>query len=105
MGFGEKWFWATYIRGENPVVAFFVGLIKGIWIPIVVSAIFCLLTDPQFKSHSLNHFSVTAYVSYYCFFWKTVISVCWQYTFGYIGYAWNHWDEVSAFVRRVLWLD
>jgi hypothetical protein len=105
MKFWEKWYWATYIRGENPILSFIGGLIKGFWIPIVVSAIFCLLTDPQFKSHSLNQFDVGAYVAYYCYFWKVVFYAIYKHTVGYLVYAWQHWDEVVNFVRRVLWLD
>jgi len=106
MKYWEKWYWATYIRGQNPISAFFWGLINGFWVPIVLSAIFCLITDPQFKHiHGFSQFSPTAYLTYYCFFWKTVITVCWHYLVEYTSFAWNHWDEVVGFARKVFWFD
>jgi hypothetical protein len=105
MRFGEKWFWATYMRGENPISEFFWGILRGFWVPIVVSAVFCLFTDPQFKHHSLNQFDVGAYVAYYCYFWKSVWQAIAHFTKEYVLFAWYHWDEVVNFARRVLWLD
>jgi hypothetical protein len=106
MTFLEKWYWANFIRGTNPVTTFAKGLVLGIWIPLLLSAIFCLLTDPQWNhKESISGFSFTAYGNYYVFFWKTVFQAIWHFTCLYASYLWNHMGSIVRWVRHLLWLD
>ena len=88
MGFGEKWFWATYVRGQNPITAFIMWLIKGVWIPIGLSLVFCLLNDTNFF-----------------YFWHVVFYAIFHFFWYYITWLWTHFGEVQHWVRHVLWLD
>jgi hypothetical protein len=106
MKFWEKWYWANYIRGTNPFKTFIRGLIAGWWIPLLLSAVFCLFTDPQWQhQESFLHFSIIEYLKYYCFFWKTVISVTCHFIYLYASYAWDHAGTIVRWFRHVLWLD
>ena len=106
MKFWEKWYWANYIRGTNPITTFISGLFQGLWIPILVSAIFCLVTDPQWQHvEGFSHWSFVGYYRYFCFFWHTVATVTCHYIYLYSKYAWDHMGEIGRFWRHVLWLD
>jgi hypothetical protein len=104
--FFEKWYWANYLKGTNPVTTFVRGLIFGLWIPILLSAIFCLLTDPQWQhKEGLGQFSLVAYGHYYLFFWRTVFYAIGHYTCLYATYAWDHMGSLVRWVRHLFWLD
>jgi hypothetical protein len=54
------------------------------WVPFVVAIPVCLLLD-------INYFE----------FWKLVLGTFYDYTIGYIVYAWNNWDRVVDAARCV----
>jgi hypothetical protein len=106
MQFIEKWYWANFIRGTNPIMTFIGGLVYGFWIPLLLSAIFCLVTDPQWQHiEGFAHWSPLGYIHYYFFFWKTVITVTCHCIWLYATYAWEHMGAIGRFWRHVLWLD
>ena len=106
MNFLEKWYWANYIKGTNPITSFVGGLVSGFWIPVVLSAIFCFLIDPQWRHiQGMAQWNPFAYVHFYILFWREVF-----YAFGKCAnenatYFWSHTGEIAKFVRQVLWLD
>ena len=85
MGFFEKWYWANYLKGTNPVTAFIGGLIKGFWIPLVAIGIFCLLTG----------------IPYFWFLGK-IISTFYHYFFYDIVYFCTHLAEIQKHFRWML---
>ncbi len=106
MQFIEKWYWANFIRGTNPFTTVVRGLIWGFWIPILAFAIFCFITDPQWKyAEGMAQWSPHGYFHYYVFFWKTVVTVTCQHIWQYATYAWEHSGAIGRFWRHVLWLD
>ena len=104
--FWEKWYWANFVRGTNPVTTFIKGLIWGLWIPLVFSAIFCLFTDPQWNhKEAVTGWSPVAYAEYYGYFWKSVFQGVTHYLHVYWNFATQHFGYIVRFVRHVLWLD
>lgn len=106
MQFIEKWYWANFLKGTSPLRTLIGSLIAGWWIPIVVSAVFCLFTDPQWQhKEGFWGFSPIEYLKYYGFFWKTVATVSCHYIWLYLTYAWEHAGTIVRWFRHLLWLD
>jgi len=84
MTFWEKWYWANFVRGTNPITRFIWGLIVGIWIPLAALAIFCLLTGIP-----------------YFWFLGQIVSTFWDYLCHDI-YYFSH--NLSAIQKHVRWM-
>jgi hypothetical protein len=98
MNFWEKWYWANYLKGTNPITTFIRGLVFGIWIPFLLSAILCFFIDPQWKhKEGLAQWSLWEYIRFYGFFWKTIVFVTCQTIYQYATYAWNHMGTIARF--------
>lgn len=106
MSFWEKWYWANFVRGTNPVTTFIKGVIWGLWIPIVASLVFCLFTDPQWAGkESFLSWSPVAYAKYFGYFWHSVFTGIFHYLNVYATYAIQHFGSVVRWFRHLLWLD
>jgi len=106
MTFWEKWYWENFVRGTNPFTTFFWGLVSGLWIPIVLSAILCFFIDPQWQHHeSMAQWNPIEFGCFYCWFWRIVFYTFGHYAWVYASYFWHHTGEIARFVRQVLWLD
>lgn len=106
MSFWEKWYWVNLLKGTNPVTTFIGGLIEGWWIAIILSLIFCFVTDPQWNSaEGMHGWSFVGYFHYYCYFWQGVWTVTTHYLHVYWDFFWNHMGSIGRFWRHVLFLD
>ncbi len=85
MSFFEKWYWANYIKGTSPIGSFMAGIVKGIWIPFLLLAIFCLFTG-------FNYFFMLKAIFYYFG----------GYTIIYIKYFFMHLSDIQCFCRGVV---
>lgn len=104
--FWEKWYWANFLRGTNPVTTFISGLIRGLWIPLVLSAIFCFVTDPQWNhAEGMGGWSIAKYLHYFYYFWHGVISITFHWLHVYWNYFWEHMGSAGRWIRHMLWLD
>jgi hypothetical protein len=105
MSFWEKWYWANYLRGTNPITSFIGGLIKGIWIPILISIILCFLTDPQWNhAAGMKDWSPIAYTQWFFYCWGCVFYGIAHCLGELISYIWNSFGEFGVFCRQVFWL-
>ncbi len=80
-------FWSSYIRGENPFVGLFRGLIYGSFIPIVISFGICWLVDVSFLT-----------------FWGMVFSVIWEHIAAFFSCIFDEgcMAEWRIFIRKAI---
>jgi len=106
MGFGEKWYWANFIRGTNPITTFISGLLFNLWIPIAASMVFCFLTDPQWAhTEGMSGWSMAGYFGYWLHCWYGIFSITYHTIILYWHYFWDHMGEVGKLFRSIFWLD
>jgi hypothetical protein len=73
MSFWDRWYWANYLKGTNPITTFIRGLIFGIWIPPMLSAVLFFFMDPQWRRHeSMAQWNPIEYVKFYWAFWGII---------------------------------
>ena len=103
MNFLEKWYWANYLKGTNPVTAFIRGIVFNLWIPVLASLILCFFIDTQWQhKDGMAQWSAVEYLRYWLYFWHVVFSVTWRCLYEYASYFWNHMGHISEFVHRVV---
>jgi len=106
MSFWDRWYWANYLKGTNPITTLIRGLVYGFWIPILASAILCFFIDPQWRHvEGMAQWSPLGYVRFYCYFWGIVFYTCWRYACFYASFFWNDTGSIAAFVRRVIFMN
>jgi hypothetical protein len=83
--FWEFWVIDSALRGQDPISRFIVSLYTGFWIPIVVLAMVCFLTDTNFF-----------------FVFGLLLKGIWWFIFGFIWYMLTHFDKVVWFCRNLI---